>query len=78
MESFCVVACTELPLQYHLKRYTCNNTAYDVNVTLPSNVQVLCKSLQLLDRLLHRKVIAWVNAIVAMDCLAPTREFVRH
>ena len=73
-----MVACTELPLQYHLKHYTCNNTAYDVNVTLPGNVQVLCKSMQLLDRLLHRKVIARVNAVVAMVCLAPTREFVCH
>ena len=78
MESCFIVVCIALPLQYHLMSYTRNNATYDVSVTLPGNIQVLCKSLQLLGQLLHQKGTVQVSAVVALVCLTPTREFVRH
>ena len=58
--------------------YTCNNDAYDVNVILPGNIQVLYKSLQPLNQPVHQKVTARANVVVGLVCLAPTREFVHH
>ena len=67
-----------LSLQYHLMRYTYNIGTYGVHVTLPSSIQVLCKSRQLLDRLPHRKVTAQEYVFPVTVCLAPIQEFVRH
>ena len=58
--------------------YTLNSDAYDVNVTLPGSIHLVYKSLQLLDLLLRQKVFAQVNAVVALVCLPPTREFICH
>ena len=78
MESYFIVFYIELSLQYHLMCYTLSSDAYDIYVTLPGNIHLVYKSLQLLDPLLHLKVSAQVNAVVALVCLPPTREFVRH
>ena len=67
-----------LSLQYHLMRYTRNSDAYEVHVTLPGSIQVPCKSLQLLNLPLHRKVIVREDVVVAAVCLPPSREYVRH
>ena len=74
MWSFFVV----LSLQYHLMRYTYNIGAYGIHVTLPGNIQVLCKSRQLLDRLPRRKVTAQEYVFPVMVSLAPIQAFVRH
>ena len=62
----------------YLMHYTCNIGAYDIHATLPSNIQVLYKSLQLLNRLLHRKVIALEDVVPAVVCFPPSWEFVHH
>ena len=78
MESYFVISCIELSLQYHLMRYTLNSDAYDVNVTLPGNIHLAYKSLQPLNPLLRQKVSVQVYAVVALVCLPPTQEFVHH
>ena len=45
---------------------------------LPGNIQVLYKSLQLLDQLLRLKVIAPEDAVPAAVCFPPSRESVCH
>ena len=78
MESNFIVICIEVSLQYHLTCYTCNTDIYDVNVTLPSNIQVLYKLLLPQDQPLCQRMTALADAVVDLVCLAPTREFVRH
>ena len=78
LESYYVISCIELSLQYHLMRYTLNSDTYGINVTLPGNIHLAYKSLQLLDPLLRQKVSAQAYAVVALVCLPPTWEFVHH
>ena len=56
---------------------TYNIGTYVLIVTLPGNIQVLCKSLQLLNQLPHLKVIAQEDTIHAVVCFPPGRECLR-
>ena len=67
-----------LSLQYHLMHYTYNIGTYGIRVTLPSNIQVLSKSRQLIDRLPRRTLTAQEYVFPVTVCLAPIQEFVRH
>ena len=55
--------------------YTYNIGAYELIVTLPGSIQVLCKSLQLLNQLPHLKVIAQEDTVHAAVCFPPSQEY---
>ena len=57
--------------------YTYNIGTYKLIVTLPSNIQVLYKWLQLLDRFPHLKGIAREDTVHVAACFPPGWEYLR-